>query len=141
MATVSAPAASEYSATTTRPPSAANISAATRPIPPPPPVMIETLSLSRMLSPLPSRPNRVALAPCAPLRPGRQHPFDDLRGCVQPATLLGAEGIDHRGQRRDPPIATPQQQRPPGDARLDPDDATIGRIGEALDETVGHHAG
>ena len=46
--TVCWPAASPYSATTTRAPSAANIRAATRPIPPPAPVMIVTLSASRI---------------------------------------------------------------------------------------------
>src|SRR5262245_34252862 len=46
--TVSWPAASPYSATTTLAPCSANIIAATRPIPPPAPVMIETLSASRI---------------------------------------------------------------------------------------------
>src|SRR3990170_1062294 len=46
--TVSSPAPSLYSATTTLEPSAANMRAATRPMPEPPPVMIETLSLSRI---------------------------------------------------------------------------------------------
>src|SRR3954447_26447896 len=51
--TVSWPAASPYSATTTLAPSAANIRAATRPIPPPAPVMIVTLSASRIPQPVP----------------------------------------------------------------------------------------
>ena len=54
--TVSSAAAGWVSATTTREPSAAKRSAATRPIPPPAPVMIETFSLSRILAPPLVRP-------------------------------------------------------------------------------------
>src|SRR3954453_818213 len=50
--TVSRPAASPYSATTTFAPSLAKSRDATRPIPPPAPVMIATLSCSRTLASL-----------------------------------------------------------------------------------------
>jgi hypothetical protein len=52
--TVALPASSTKSATTTRAPSRANSSAATRPMPLPPPVMIVTLPSSR-IGPAPPR--------------------------------------------------------------------------------------
>ncbi len=54
--TVSSAASPWLSATITRDPSAANRSAATRPMPLPAPVMIETLPFSRILAPPCPRP-------------------------------------------------------------------------------------
>ena len=150
--TVSCPAASPNSATTTLAPSLAKIWEATRPIPPPAPVMIVTLSASRIgassvgvwpvLAPAAGASLRSTRSPtrrrdqASSVRRAGQHRLDDPGRRLEAPPLLGRQRGDHRGQRRDAPVATRQEdvlgrvrwrRRGPPGGRPDPAVARRGR--------------
>src|SRR6516164_6748424 len=143
--TVSRPAASPYSATTTRAPSAANSCAATRPMPPPAPVMMVTLSCSRIrlrsLSRRVTTESSAALSASRGLPTGREDLLDDRRGLVETPPLLRTQRLDQVTQRGDTTIPTGQEAGPSGFRGADVDRSTIRRVPGSFHEAIGDERG